>query len=57
MADTCHLTKLLEWKTVDFRAEIEAQIRNPFLFLAGLRVSVALLFYGCEDGFRIHACL
>ena len=54
MADARDLAELVEWNSVHLRAEIEAQIRNPFLFLAGLRITVALLFDCGKDGFRIH---
>jgi hypothetical protein len=54
VADARDLTQLLERKPVDLRAEIEAEIRAALLFLAWLRIAVALLLDCCKDVFRIH---
>ena len=54
MADARDFAQLLERQSVHFVAEIEPEIRHPFLFGRRLRIAVALLLDGGKDGFRIH---
>ena len=54
MADARHFAQLLERQPVHFVAEIEPEVRHPLLLRRRLRLAVALLLDGGEDGFRIH---